>query len=64
MFVSIMARSSSENANETNTGVHPSKPGVGVELSSAGDLSRKANVAKVKPAVTKLNTPANSTFYV
>jgi len=50
MFVSIMARSSSENANETNTGVHPSKPGVGVELSLAGELSRKANVAKVKPA--------------
>jgi hypothetical protein len=40
MFVSIMARSSSENANETNTGVHPSKPGVGVEPTLAGELSR------------------------
>jgi hypothetical protein len=40
MFVSIMARSSSENANETNTGVHPSKPGVGFEHTLAGELSR------------------------
>jgi hypothetical protein len=36
---------------------------VGVELSLAGELSRKANVAKVKPALTKFKTPAKSHLF-
>jgi hypothetical protein len=38
------------------------KPGVGVEPSLAGELSRNANAVKDRPALTKLISPANSPF--